>query len=138
MLIDKLMSNIFTNESDYRIAPDKSFSMRDYHKVNQNGVRVYPVTWYVYSPINRVAGFPTEELAKKFVERRVNPVEIPAVVYSDICRCGIGVINWQYVKVGDLVFERCLNCRNPMRHNVMTELNRPLIEDFDLEAFLGL
>jgi hypothetical protein len=25
----------------------------------------------------------------------------------------------------------------PMRHDVMLELNRPLIEDFDLEAFLG-
>lgn len=133
-LLKRLMSNIFTSPDEYRIAPDKSFNMRDI----KTKKREWPVQWWVYNPQRRLCHFDSKEKAEGFVAARTNPVEIPARAYEDICRCGISVVQWQYCKVGDIVFERCTNCKQPMRHDVMVELNRPLIEDFDLEAFLGL
>jgi hypothetical protein len=138
MSIDRLMNNIYTNESDYRAAPDLGFHPKDYGKLYRGGERVFPVTWYVYNPNRRVASFGSEEEAKEFIRKRCNPVEIPSKVYSDICRCGISVLEWEYFKVGELVFERCAKCKNPMRHDVMVELNKELIKDFSLEDFLGL
>jgi hypothetical protein len=135
-----LMSNIYLNPEDYRIAPDLEISPSDYHKKMRDGKRVWPVTYNVYSnPLGiRLASFLSEQEAEAFVQNRCNPTELPAKVYGDICRCGQCGPAWDYVKTGDITFERCASCRMPMRHDVMLALNAPLTKDFNLDDFLEM
>lgn len=116
------MSNIFTQPEQYRIHFD--------------GVR-----YIVFDPIKVVGNYDNKEAAEKIIYRRTHPVEIPSKVYEDICRCGALKDLWDYhftAENPDFIFELCHRCNKPLRHNVMLELNRKQIEDFDLEAFLGL
>ena len=136
MSIDRLMNRIYTDQKDYRYAPDISFHPRSYGK----GV---PPLWHVYicrdkNNQSRIATLSSEEECIKFIDARCNPIETPPRVYPDICRCGISVIKWEYHRTGELIFERCNQCKLPMRHDVMVYLNKPLIEDFSLEDFLGI
>lgn len=135
-LMADLMSNIYLNEEDYRIAPDLSVHPSDYKK----DLKDRYVHWNVYTvPLNlRIAGFPSQERAEAFVAKRCNPNEERPKIYSDICRCGRSGPAWDYIRTGELVFERCANCRMPMRHDVMLALNSPLTKDFDLDNFLEM
>lgn len=112
-----LMRNIFTNSGDYRVFFD--------------GVR-----YVVFVDTLYTCNFNSRDDAQLFLDDRLRPVDTPARVYEDICRCPKSILLWHYCKTGDLIFERCKKCRNPLRHDVMLELNRDLIQDFDLEAFL--
>jgi hypothetical protein len=139
MTVD-LMSNIYTNPEDYRIAPDLEISPSDYHKKVKDGKRVWPVQYNVYSvPLGiRLAGFESEEKARAFVSRRSNPTIERPRVYSDICRCGKSGPAWDYISTADIVFERCPVCKMPMRHDVMLAINAPLTKDFNLDDFLEM
>jgi hypothetical protein len=118
-----LMSNIFTKPEDYRVHFD--------------GARYVVFVNTLYH-----CNLATQERVDTFLNDRLQPVAIPARVYEDICRCPKDIILWKYAVTNtgtdDLIWEVCKKCRNPLRHNVMLEINRGLIEDFDLEAFLGL
>jgi hypothetical protein len=114
-----LMSNIFTKEEDYRVHFD--------------GARYVVFVNTLYH-----CNLASKERVDEFLNDRLRPVEIPARVYEDICRCPKDIKLWRYAVTDDLIWEVCKKCRNPLRHNVMLEINRGLIEDFDLEAFLGL
>ena len=130
-----LMSNIYLNPTDYRLAPDVSIDPRA-----SEAEKKWAPHWWVYSvPLNiRLAGFPTEEKAKAFIEKRCNPIEVRSQIYSDICRCGRSGPAWDYIRTNGIVFERCVNCRMPMRYDVMLALNKPLTENFDLDDFLNM
>lgn len=135
-----MMGNIYTSPDDYRIAPDLEISPSEYHKKVKDGKRIWPLQWNVYSvPLGiRVASFTSEGSANDFILRRCNPVRESAKVYSDICRCGKCGPAWDYISTGDITFERCVNCKLPMRHDVMLKLNEPFTKDFDLDAFLEM
>lgn len=113
-----LVSNIFGKPEDYRIHFDGIY-------------------YLVFDPIS-YSIFPTEKRAKDWIVRRTTERLVPARIYSDICRCGSLKHNWDYYTTNGLKFERCNLCNNPLRHSVMLEINRDLLADFDLEAFLGL
>lgn len=138
MSLDRLMVRIYTDRKDYKYdqawVPTKGGYRRD--------MKLWEVVCVSGEP-RKLGIFKSPEECEAFIDSRVNPVEVLPRIYSDICRCGVYDDNgtakvWLYHKVGELVFEVCPFCGMPMRHDVMTELNRPLIEDFDLEAFLGL
>jgi hypothetical protein len=119
-----LMSNIFTKPEDYRVHFD--------------GARYVVFVNTLYH-----CNLASKERVDTFLKDRLQPVEIPARVYEDICRCPKDIILWRYAvtklaETDDLIWEVCKKCKMPLRHNVMLEINRGLIEDFDLEAFLGL
>jgi hypothetical protein len=139
MTVD-LMSNIYTNPEDYRIAPDLEISPSDYHKKVKDGKRVWPVQWNVYSVQLgiRIASYTTEALARYFVFQRCHPIKDQPRIYPDICRCGKCGPAWDYIQTGDLIFERCASCKMPMRHDVMLGLNAPLTKDFNLDDFLEM
>lgn len=117
--MSELMRNIFTAPEDYRVHFDGDRYV------------VFVATLYT-------CNLSSEEIVRQFLEDRLYPTETPARVYEDICRCPKSILLWHYCKTDDLIFERCKKCRSPLRHDVMLELNRGLIEDFDLEAFLGI
>ncbi|USL89114.1 hypothetical protein SEA_CASSEROLE_32 [Arthrobacter phage Casserole] len=137
-----MMGNIYTAPSDYRVWPDASVNPRDFKNgtSNNNNVR----HWVYNIPLNlRLASFGTSEEAEQFIQRRSQPERIVPVCYVDICRCGGGGPAWDYCSVTlkderVLIFERCPRCKNPMRHDVMVELNRPFLENFSLDDFLNL
>lgn len=133
-----LMSNIYMAPTDYRYWGDISINSHDYKSGREYSGKVK--SWNVYLiPLNiRIAGFQTEEEAKEFVQRRCNPTSERPRVYSDICRCGKCGPAWDYIQHSDLVFERCRNCKMPMRHDVMLAINKPLTKDFDLDDFLSM
>jgi hypothetical protein len=135
-----LMSNIYLNPEDYRIAPDLEISPSDYHKKMRDGKRAWPTQYNVYSnPLGiRLGSFTSEPLAQEFVSKRINPKPVSPRVYADICRCGRCGPAWDYIKTGEIVFERCASCRMPMRHDVMLALNAPLTKDFNLDDFLEM
>lgn len=135
-----IMANIYTNESDYRIAPDIEISPSEYHKKVKDGKRIWPVQYNVYSvPMGiRIASFRSAEAAEHFVQRRCDPISEGPRVYSDICRCGRCGPAWDYISTAGIVFERCARCKMPMRHDVMLALNKPFTDDFDLDAFLEM
>lgn len=114
-----LTSNIFGKPEDYRIHFD--------------GVR-----YIVFNPISVEGNFPTEYKANSWVARRCTERITAARIYEDMCRCGCLKKDWDYYTTDGLKFERCNLCNNPLRHSVMLEINRDLLADFDLEAFLGL
>jgi len=130
-----MMGNIYTDPTDYRVWQDIGRNMRDVKSGKPASLifNVYNVRLNL-----RLAGFHSLGDAEAFIQARCNPVEIPSRVYSDICRCGGGGPAWTYAKVKDLIFEQCPKCSNPMRHDVMIELNRPLMENFSLDDFLNL
>lgn len=117
--MSELMRNIFTCSKDYRVHFD--------------GVRYVVFVNTLYT-----CNFPTQEKVDQFLHDRLFPREVPARIYEDICRCPKSILLWHYCWTDDLIFERCKKCCMPLRHDVMLELNRGLIEDFDLEAFLGI
>jgi hypothetical protein len=135
-----LMSNIYLSPDDYRIAPNLEISPNDYHKKVKDGKRIWPVQYNVYSvPLGiRLATFSGEESARGFVERRCNPDAEGPRIYPDICRCGRCGPAWDYIRTGEIVFERCDSCKMPMRQDVMLALNKPLTQDFDLDNFLNM
>lgn len=114
-----ITSNIFTDPAQYRIHYDG-------------------IGYLIFNPIYCMGKWPSEKAATDFIYRRTHPVEIPARVYADICRCGAMKKDWDYYITNGLVFERCNLCNQPLRHNVMVEINRDLIKNFDLDEFLGL
>ncbi|ASZ72603.1 hypothetical protein NELLIE_31 [Arthrobacter phage Nellie] len=130
-----MMGNIYTNPEDYRIWQDVSVHMKDIKdgKPTSGKFNVYNVRLNL-----RLAGFHTQLEAETFIQNRCSPVSVPDRVYPDICRCGGGGPAWNYAKVKDLIFEQCPKCSNPMRHDVMVELNRPFLENFSLDDFLNL
>lgn len=96
--------------------------------------------WEVHQDVapHKLGVFDSKEEAQAFVKRRCIPIVVSERVYSDICRCGRCGPVWDYIKTGELVFERCRNCVMPMRHDVMLALNAPLTKDFDLDNFLEM
>lgn len=133
-----LMSNIYLAPTDYRYWGDVSVSPNDYKNGSIPSGNVK--SWDVYLvPVNiRIAGFQSEAEAQAFIVQRCNPITERPKVYSDICRCGRCGPAWDYIRTGDLVFERCKNCKMPMRHDVMLAINKPLTKDFDLDDFLSM
>lgn len=115
--MSELMRNVFTSPDDYRVHFD--------------GARyvVFVNTLYTCNLL-------TQANVDTFLNDRLRPTETPARVYEDICRCPKGILFWKYAKTGDLIWEVCKKCRKPLRHDVMLELNRGLIADFDLDEFL--
>lgn len=136
MSLDRLMVRIYTDPKDYKYGlawlPTKGGFSRSQTK------------WEVLQVPNprKLVVLNSEDECKSFIQARCNPREVQPKIYSDICRCGVYDENgkpkvWDYIRCGELIFERCPNCHLPMRHDVMLELNRPLVEDFDLDAFLN-
>lgn len=114
-----LMRNIFTAPEDYRVHFDGDRYV------------VFVATLYT-------CNFATSDQVDRYLMDRWFPEDTPARIYEDICRCPKSITLWKYAKTDDLIWEVCKKCRRPLRHDVMLELNRGLIEDFDLEAFLGI
>jgi hypothetical protein len=117
--MSELMRNVFTSPEDYRVHFD--------------GAR-----YVVFVDTLYTCNFHAQTQVDVFLNDRLNPTNTPARVYEDICRCPKSMLLWKYAKTDDLIWQQCKKCRRPLRHDVMLELNRGLIEDFDLEAFLGL
>jgi hypothetical protein len=98
-----------------------------------NGKRVYrnPPRW-------NMGRFRSSGAARKFIESRCNPEEVPVKRYPKVCDC----LSWQYMidykKCGDIVFEMCRNCGNPTKEIFREPLNALFDVDFDLDSFLGL
>lgn len=130
-----MMGNIYTDPDDYRIWQDVSVHMKDMKngRLPVGNFNVYNVRLNL-----RLAAFPSQEDAESFIDGRCSPSDIPKRVFPDICRCGGGGPAWIYAKIGDLIFEQCPKCSNPMRHDVMIELNRPFLASFSLDDFLNL
>jgi hypothetical protein len=121
--IEELQRNIFSSPDDYRVHFD--------------GVRYVVFVNTLYT-----CNLSTQEMVDRFLDDRLNIREIPAKVYEDICRCSKSILFWHHAKTktgtDEITWARCKKCGRPLRHDIMLELNRGLIEDFDLEAFLGL
>lgn len=116
---EELTRNIFQSPDDYRVHFD--------------GVRYVVFVNTLYT-----CNLSTQAIVDQFLSDRLNIKEIPAKVYEDICRCPKSILLWHHATTDGLIWARCKKCGRPLRHDVMLELNRGLIADFDLEAFLGL
>lgn len=117
--MEELTRNVFTSNTDYRIHFD--------------GVRYVVFVNTLYT-----CNFESRDDVQRFLDDRLKPQETSAKVYEDICRCEKALLKWRHAKTDDLIWAQCKQCGRPLRHDVMLELNRGLIADFDLEAFLGL
>jgi hypothetical protein len=126
------MSNIRLDRSNYKV--DLAWLPRDH------GFTRSQDKWEVLQDVqpHKLGIFDSREEAEAFIVRRCSPVEERPRIYSDICRCGKCGPAWDYILCADLVFERCTNCKMPMRHDVMLALNKPLMQDFDLDDFLNM
>lgn len=82
--------------------------------------------------------FRSKESALKFIRSRVEPDEVPRKIYPAICAC----LAWQYMidykKCGDIVFEQCRHCGMPTKEIFREPLNKLIVDEFDLDEFLGL
>lgn len=135
MSLDRLMTRIYTKPTDYKFRKAWVYN-------GKNGYREDPKLWEVMlvPEPRKIAFFKSEEECQAFIDSRVNPPVVKPRIYSDICRCGMHQEGepkvWKYLQCEELIFEVCPWCHLPMRHDVLVELNRSQIQDFDLDAFI--
>ena len=99
-----------------------------------NGVRVNdekPPRW-------NMGRFRSKESARKFIKSRVEPEEVAPRIYPQICNCLSWEYQFEYRKCGEIIFERCSKCLMPTKHIFRDPLNKLIVDDFDLDEFLGL
>jgi hypothetical protein len=117
------MKTIFIDKEDYRY--------------ERHGSKHY--VYVRYPSGERLAGsFSSRDSADGFIRERCEPKEFSAPVFDDICRCGSSIRNWDYVTTDGITYELCRDCKNPLRANIVTDLNKKYLGDFDLDDFLNL
>lgn len=145
---------LFTEESEYKENYISVANQRDeYERTNYPyGVWIVrleteraPATTAIVNRkrINRVprwnmGRFRSKEAARRFIRSRVEPEEVPRRIYPKICDCLAWQYQLEYRKCEGIVFERCSHCLMPTKEIFRRPLNAIIVDDFDMDAFLGL